>query len=172
MAAFPSLLTVSCVSLLTSAILLHFPLLLSLGVTGWVCFTPDSQASSICTVILLPLSSMMLVFGLSQRIKIKLPSHIPFKYLCHIMSCHRRKLLCVKLKLTLSRILILTKVNLSSSKIYLTQNTKQYFSMTSNLSTSMKCIFLYTDCSTKQLENNFWPTNHILQIQYQLTVTW
>lgn len=137
MAAFPSLLTVSCVSLLTSVIRLHFPLLLSVGVTGWVCFTPDSQASSICTVMLLSLSSMMLVFGLSQRIKIKLPSCIPFKYLCHIMACHRRKLLCVKLKLTLSRLLILTKVNLSTSKIYFMQNTKQYFSMTSNQSTSI-----------------------------------
>jgi hypothetical protein len=104
MAAFPSLLIVSCVSFLTSAILLRFPLLLSVGVTDWVCFIPDSQASSICTVILLSPSSMMLVFWLSQRIKIKLPSCLPFKYLCYIMYCYRRKMLCVKLKMTLSRL--------------------------------------------------------------------
>lgn len=136
MAAFPSLLIVSCVSLLTSVILLHFPLLLWDGVTGGVFFIPDSEASSIYTVILLSLSSMMLVFELSQRIKIKLPSCIPFKHLCHIMSCHRWQLLCEKLKLTLSRLLILTKVNLSTSKIYYMQNTKQYFSMISNLRAS------------------------------------
>jgi hypothetical protein len=64
---------------------------------------------------------MMLAFGLSQRIEIRLPSCVPIKYLYHITSCHRRKMLCEKLKLTLIRLLILTKVNLSTSKIYLMQ---------------------------------------------------
>lgn len=67
MAAFPSLLTVSSVSLFRYTILLHFSFLPQVGVTDLFCFITDSDVSSICTVMLLWLSSMIVEFGLPRR---------------------------------------------------------------------------------------------------------